>query len=38
VPQLRPATGGGSDAVAIVLASVLGGAALAGLLVLWAHS
>ncbi len=38
VPRLRPATGGGSDAVAIVLAAVLGGAALAGLLVLWAHS
>jgi hypothetical protein len=38
VPQLHPAAGGGSDAVAIVLASVLGGAALAGLVVLWAHS
>jgi len=38
-PQLRPATaGGGSDVLAIVLASVLGGAALVGLAVLWAHS
>jgi hypothetical protein len=37
-PQLRPASGGGGDVLAIVLASVLGGAALLGLVVLWAHS
>lgn len=37
-PQLRPATGGGGHTLAIVLLSVLGGAALVGLVVLWAHS
>jgi hypothetical protein len=37
-PELRPASGGGDDTLAIVLASVLGGVALVGLVVLWAHS
>ena len=37
-PPLRGAGTGGSDTLAIVLASVLGAAALAGLAVLWAHS
>jgi hypothetical protein len=37
-PTLRPADGGESDTVAIVLATVLGAAALGGLAVLWAHS
>jgi hypothetical protein len=37
-PQLRPTSGGGGDTLAIVLASVLGGFALLGLVVLWAHS
>ena len=37
-PRLQPAEGGESDTVAIVLAAVLGAAALGGLAVLWAHS
>jgi hypothetical protein len=37
-PTLQPAEGGESDTVAIVLAAVLGAAALGGLAVLWAHS
>jgi len=37
-PQVRPATSGGSDTLAIVLAAVLGGAALVAVVVLWAHS
>lgn len=34
----RPATGGVGDVLAVVLASVLGAAALVGLAVAWAHS
>ncbi len=37
-PRLQPAEGGESDTVAIVIAVVLGAAALGGLAVLWAHS
>jgi hypothetical protein len=37
-PRLRPAGDGGSDVVAIVLGSILGGFALVGLVVAWAHS
>jgi hypothetical protein len=37
-PQLRPAKSGSGDTLAIVLASVLGSAALVGLVVAWAHS
>jgi hypothetical protein len=37
-PMPRPGDGSDSDVLAIVLASVVGGAALVGLAVLWAHS
>lgn len=37
-PELRPARSGNSDTLAIVLASVLGSAALVGLVVAWAYS
>jgi hypothetical protein len=37
-PQAPPRDGGGSDTLAIVLGSVLGAAAVAGLAVLWARS
>jgi hypothetical protein len=37
-PEVQTGDGGGSDALAIVLAAVLGGAALTGLALWWAHS